>query len=236
MKIQQRNLPFRPRRLRRNDNIRSLVRESRLSVDDLIMPVFVTASENIKNEIPSMPGIYQWSFDKLSEHIDELLAVGVTRVILFGIPTEKDDIGSDAISDSGIMQTAIRYLKEKYPSLYVITDVCMCEYTDHGHCGIIHESEVHNDTTLDYLGQQAVSHVKAGVDMVAPSGMIDGMVGAIRAALDDEGFTHIPIMSYSVKYASAFYGPFREAAESAPQFGDRKSYQMDPFNGFRVSG
>ena len=230
MKIQQRNLPFRPRRLRRNDNIRSLVRESRLSVDDLIMPVFVTASENIKNEIPSMPGIYQWSFDKLSEHIDELLAVGVTRVILFGIPTEKDDIGSDAISDSGIMQTAIRYLKEKYPSLYVITDVCMCEYTDHGHCGIIHESEVHNDTTLDYLGQQAVSHVKAGVDMVAPSGMIDGMVGAIRAALDDEGFTHIPIMSYSVKYASAFYGPFREAAESAPQFGDRKSYQMDPAN------
>ncbi len=230
MKRQAEDIIYRPRRLRKNDAIRRMVRETQLSADQLIMPVFVTAGSDIKNEVPSMPGIYQWSVDRLDEEITRILGSGVRQIILFGIPKEKDSVGSDAISDEGIIQQAVRHLKENYPALYVITDVCMCEYTDHGHCGIIREDDVHNDSTLEYLEKQAVSHARAGVDMVAPSGMMDGMVASIRGALDDAGFLHIPVMSYSVKYASSFYGPFRDAAGSSPQFGDRRSYQMDPAN------
>jgi porphobilinogen synthase len=224
------NLPRRPRRLRRGENLRSLVRETPVSVDDFIMPMFVAAGSGIENEIDSMPGIRQLSIDKLAGEVESLLEVGVSRVILFGIPPVKDAEGSDAISDDGIIQRATRHLKEKFPELYVVTDVCMCEYTDHGHCGILHGEEVDNDATLPYLGRQAATHARAGADMVAPSGMMDGMVAAIRTSLDDEGFVDVPIMSYSVKYASAYYGPFRDAAESAPRFGDRKAYQMDPAN------
>lgn len=221
---------YRPRRLRGSVNLRSLVRETELSVDDFIAPLFVIAGQNIKNEIPSMPGIHQFSLDRLNEELEELLAVGVTRIILFGIPAVKDATGSDSCSDSGIIQQTIKHIKREYPHFFVISDVCMCEYTDHGHCGIIADNDVDNDATLEYLGKQAVSHAQAGVDMVAPSGMMDGMVAAIRFALDETGFTKLPIMSYAVKYASAFYGPFRDAADSAPQFGDRKTYQMDPAN------
>lgn len=231
MELDHRHLIYRPRRLRRNANIRGLVRETRVTLDDLVMPVFITAGKKKKHEIPSMPGIYQWSLDKVGHHIADLMNGGITRVILFGIPAEKDAVGSDAIDDdNGIIQQAIRFLRKNFPELYIITDVCMCEYTDHGHCGIIHENDVHNDTTLTYLQKQVVSHARAGVDMVAPSGMMDGMVDAIRMALDENDFEQIPIMSYAVKYASAYYGPFREAAESAPQFGDRQAYQMDPAN------
>ncbi|NOZ03124.1 MAG: porphobilinogen synthase [FCB group bacterium] len=223
-------LLYRPRRLRNSELLRSLVRETIITKDDFIYPLFVAAGKGIEKEISSMPGIFQRSIDRLGPEIDELLKIGVPRVILFGIPEQKDEIGSDSFSDEGIIQQATRYLKSQYPELMVITDVCMCEYTDHGHCGIIHEGDVHNDTTLHYLQKQVVSHARAGVDMVAPSGMMDGMVSAIREALDEEGFEQIPIMSYSVKYASAFYGPFRDAAESAPRFGDRKRYQMDSAN------
>ncbi|NQU66434.1 MAG: porphobilinogen synthase [Candidatus Marinimicrobia bacterium] len=220
----------RPRRLRRNENIRRLVRETYLHRDDLIAPVFVIAGSNIKNEIPSMPDVFQYSIDRLNEEMDALLKAGITRVILFGIPAAKDEVGSDAISDDGIIQQAIRYIKQTYSDIFVITDVCMCEYTDHGHCGIIVDGDVHNDQTLTYLQRQVVSHAKAGADMVAPSGMMDGMISAIRTGLNDHGFNSIPIMSYAVKYSSAFYGPFREAADSTPHFGDRKTYQMDPAN------
>ncbi len=220
----------RPRRLRRNENIRRLVRETYLHRDDLIAPVFVIAGSNIKNEIPSMPDVFQYSIDRLNEEMDALLKAGITRVILFGIPAVKDEVGSDAISDDGIIQQAIRYIKQTYSDIFVITDVCMCEYTDHGHCGIIVDGDVHNDQTLTYLQRQVVSHAKAGADMVAPSGMMDGMISAIRTGLNDHGFNSIPIMSYAVKYSSAFYGPFREAADSTPHFGDRKTYQMDPAN------
>ena len=230
MQLKNRGLLYRPRRLRNSELLRSLVRETIITKDDFIYPLFVAAGEGIEKEITSMPGIYQRSIDRLGREIDELLKIGVRRVILFGIPERKDEIGSDSFSDEGIIQQATRYLKTHYPELLVVTDVCMCEYTDHGHCGIIHEGDVHNDTTLHYLQKQVISHARAGVDMVAPSGMMDGMVSAIREALDEEGFGKIPIMSYSVKYASAFYGPFRDAAESAPQFGDRKRYQMDSAN------
>ena len=230
MKIKSFDLPIRPRRLRRNENIRSLVRETHLSIDDLIAPIFIIAGTNIKNEIPSMPEVYQYSIDRLKEELEALLEAGITRIILFGIPDNKDPIGSDAISETGIIQQAIRYIKKSYPDFYVITDVCMCEYTNHGHCGIIVDGDVHNDQTLEYLQKQVISHANAGVDLVAPSGMMDGMIGAIRDALDEIGFNHIPIMSYAVKYSSAFYGPFREAADSTPHFGDRKAYQMDPAN------
>ena len=230
MKLEKRDLLYRPRRLRKSENFRRLIRETRLHLDDLIAPVFVIEGNNIKNAIPSMPGIYQWSVDRLSEEINQLLDTGITRIILFGIPGEKDELGSDSYSSTGIIQKAVGKLKTEYHDLLIITDVCFCEYTDHGHCGVIHEDDVHNDSTLSLLGKQAVSHVKAGSDMVAPSGMMDGMVGGIRKALDEAGFEKTPIMSYAVKYASAFYGPFRDAVDSNPKFGNRKSYQMDPGN------
>ncbi len=230
MKLEKRDLLYRPRRLRKSDNLRRLVRETRLHSDDLIAPVFVIKGNNIQNPISSMPGIYQWSVDRLSEEIDQLQNAGITRILLFGIPGKKDEMGSDSYSKSGIIQKALEKLNKEYPDLFIITDVCLCQYTDHGHCGVIHEGDVHNDSTLDLIGKQAVAHALAGSHMVAPSGMIDGMVGEIRKALDDAGFTKIPIMSYAVKYASAFYGPFRDAADSTPQFGNRKSYQMDPGN------
>ncbi len=228
--IKDLDLLYRPRRLRRNDNLRSLVRETVLTVDDFISPIFVIAGKNIKNEISSMPGVYQYSVDRLSEELDQLLNVNITRVILFGIPNEKDPTGSNSYSELGIIQQAVQFIKKEYPQFYVISDVCLCEYTDHGHCGVLTENNVDNDATLEYLVKQVVSHSQAGVDMVAPSGMMDGMVAAIRHGLDKEGYYEIPIMSYATKYASAFYGPFREAAESTPQFGDRKAYQMDPAN------
>ena len=230
MKLEKRDLVIRPRRLRRTDVLRRLVRETCLHTDDFIAPVFISAGENKKNSIPSMPGVYQWSIDRVNEEIDELLTAGIDKIILFGIPAEKDSTGSDSYSSNGIIQQSLKKLKQKYPDLFIITDVCFCEYTDHGHCGVIKDKDVHNDSTLSLLGQQALSHVKAGADMVAPSGMMDGMVGEIRFVLDTGGFDHIPIMSYAVKYGSAFYGPFRDAVESTPQFGDRKSYQMDPAN------
>lgn len=224
------DLITRPRRLRKSESIRALVRENRVTPDDLIMPLFIISGEKVKREIPSMPGIFQHSVDTVEAEVKELLEVGVSRVILFGIPEKKDEVGSDSFSDTGVIQRAVRHLKSVCPDLYIISDICLCEYTDHGHCGILKEGEVDNDATLSILGKQAVSHVQAGVDMVAPSGMMDGMVLAIRGALDESGFRDIPIMSYSAKYASAFYGPFREAAHSLPQFGNRKGYQMDPPN------
>ena len=230
MKKQQSNLPFRPRRLRKNDSIRRLVRETQVTKDDLIYPLFVRDGKNLKSEISSMPGVYHFSPDSILHEIEALLKLGLDRTILFGIPNEKDEIGSDAISENGIIQRTTREIKSRFPEMYLISDVCMCEYTNHGHCGIIIDNEVHNDTTLNYLQQQAVSHANAGIDMVAPSGMMDGMIGAIRESLDDAEFENIPIMSYAAKYSSAFYGPFRDAAKSTPQFGDRKQYQMDPAN------
>jgi len=221
---------FRPRRLRRTEAVRALVREHHLSPDDFILPLFVTAGADVEREVGSMPGVFQRSIDRLDPEIEDALDAGVSRVILFGIPDEKDAEGSDAIRDDGVIQRAVRHLKGRYPDLYVVTDVCMCEYTDHGHCGIVDGDEVDNDATLPYLGRQAVTHADAGADLVAPSGMMDGMVRAIRESLDAAGHTGVPVMSYSVKYASSFYGPFREAADSAPGFGDRRAYQMDPPN------
>lgn len=230
MKKQQSNLPFRPRRLRKNDSIRRLVRETQVTKNDLIYPLFVRDGKNLKSEISSMPGVYHFSPDSILHEIEDLLKLGLDRTILFGIPNEKDEIGSDAISENGIIQRTAREIKARFPEMYLISDVCMCEYTDHGHCGIIIDNEVHNDTTLSYLQKQAVSHAESGIDMVAPSGMMDGMISAIREGLDDAEFEDIPIMSYAVKYASAFYGPFRDAVESTPKSGNRKQYQMDPAN------
>ena len=221
---------YRPRRLRANENIRRLVRETQLSVDDLIYPMFVVHGENTSIEISSMPGCYQYSVDKLVDAAKELASLGIPATILFGIPESKDSHGSEAYAEDGIIQQAVRSIKEAVPDLLVITDVCLCEYTDHGHCGVIENGEVLNDPTLDLLVKESISHAHAGADLIAPSDMMDGRVGAIRYALDEEGYDHISIMAYSAKYASAFYGPFREAAESAPQFGDRRSYQMDPAN------
>lgn len=221
---------YRPRRLRKNENIRRLVRENQVTVNDLIMPLFVTEGKNVRNPISSMPGNFQLSIDLLVKEVKNIAGLGIPAIILFGIPEHKDAIGSDAMSNEGIIQRAIRELKQAVPDMYVISDVCFCEYTDHGHCGVIKNGEVDNDSTLEMLGKQVISHAKAGVDMVAPSGMMDGMIGAIREALDHDGFSNVPIMSYAAKYASAFYGPFREAADSAPQFGDRRAYQMDPSN------
>ncbi len=221
---------YRPRRLRANLNIRRLVQETQLSVDDLIYPMFVVHGENTAIEISSMPGCYQYSVDKLVDAAMELASLGIPATILFGIPESKDSHGSEAYAEDGIVQQAVRAIKEAVPDLLVITDVCLCEYTDHGHCGVIENGEVLNDPTLDLLVKESISHAHAGADLIAPSDMMDGRVGAIRYALDEEGYDHIPIMAYSAKYASAFYGPFREAAESAPQFGDRRSYQMDPAN------
>ena len=221
---------YRPRRLRKNEMLRRMVRETSLSVDDLILPLFVTFGRNVKKPISSMPGHYQLSIDNLAKEAKEIKSLGIPAVILFGIPEHKDEIGSEAYNPKGIIQQAIKTIKNKAPELVVITDVCMCEYTSHGHCGIIKNNDVDNDATLELLAKEALSHAKAGADMVAPSDMMDGRVGAIRKALDESGFQNMPIMSYAVKYASAFYGPFREAAESTPEFGDRRSYQMDPAN------
>jgi porphobilinogen synthase len=223
-------LGVRPRRLRGSDALRALVRETGVTRDDLVMPVFVVPGSGVRREIASMPGIYHHSVDELDREAEALLEAGVRRVILFGIPPEKDAAGSDSFSDDGIIQRALRHLRARYPGLYLITDVCLCEYTDHGHCGLVADGDVDNDETLVLLQRQAVSHARAGAHMVAPSGMMDGVVKALRTALDAGGFAGLPIMSYSVKYASAFYGPFREAAGSAPQYGDRRTYQMDPAN------
>lgn len=221
---------YRARRLRRNENFRRLVRETKLSVDDLIMPLFIVPGSRVTNPISSMPGIAQLSIDRAVEECKALRDLGIPGVILFGIPEHKDPLGSDAYSDHGIIQRALAALKEQVPGLLLITDVCFCEYTDHGHCGVIKGQDVDNDATLEILAKEALSHARAGADMVAPSDMMDGRIGAIRQALDSEGFPHIPIMAYAAKFASGFYGPFREAAESTPQFGDRRSYQMDPPN------
>jgi len=218
------------RRLRKNENIRRLVRENYLLVDDLIYPIFIEDGKDIKKEIPSMPGIYRWSLDRVNEELDEVANLGIPAVLLFGIPSHKDEVGSDTWSEEGIIQRAIRHIKKHYPNLYIITDVCFCEYTSHGHCGVLHDHDVDNDLTLENTKKQVVSHAKAGADMVAPSGMMDGVVKTIREALDEAGYKHIPIMAYSAKYASSYYGPFREAADSAPAFGDRRTYQMDPAN------
>ncbi|WP_449240272.1 porphobilinogen synthase [Desulfoscipio gibsoniae] len=220
----------RPRRLRSSANMRRLVRENHLRVDDLIYPFFVTGGSNVQKPVESMPGVYNLSIDRLLTKVAAIQALGIPGILLFGIPDSKDAFGSGAYDAGGIVQQAVRAVKDKFPDLLVITDVCLCEYTDHGHCGIVHESQVLNDPTLELLARTAVSHAQSGADIVAPSDMMDGRVQAIRKALDAEGFANIPIMSYSVKYASAFYGPFREAAGSAPQFGDRKTYQMDPPN------
>lgn len=221
---------FRTRRLRKTENIRRLVRENKLSVDDFIYPLFIEEGTGIETEIPSMPGINRYSLDTISKELDEVVALKIPAVLLFGIPSKKDDEGTETWNDNGIMQQAIRFIKKNYPSLYVITDVCFCEYTSHGHCGVIHDNDVDNDATLVNLAKQTVSHAKAGADMVAPSGMMDGAIAMMRESLDNTGFANLPIMGYSVKYASGFYGPFREAVDSAPSFGDRRTYQMDPSN------
>lgn len=220
----------RGRRLRLNKTLRDMVRETTISPNDFIYPIFVVEGTNIKEEISSLPDCYHYSVDRLDEIVKEVTDTGVKGIILFGIPDKKDACGSEAYNDNGIVQRAVRKIKELNKDLYVITDVCMCEYTDHGHCGILDGHNVDNDKTLEYLGKISLSHVKAGADMVAPSDMMDGRVGYIREVLDKAGCYNTPIMSYSAKFCSAFYGPFREAANSAPQFGDRKGYQMDPAN------
>jgi porphobilinogen synthase len=220
----------RHRRLRQNATMRSLVRENFIRLEDFIYPIFVIEGNNIKNEISSMPGIYQFSLDRLSEEMNEVASLGIKSVLLFGIPVEKDECGTGAFHDHGIVQEATRFIKKNYPEILVVADTCLCEYTSHGHCGMIKEDQVLNDPSLKVLTDTAVSQAKAGADIIAPSNMMDGFVAAIRQGLDEAGFVHIPIMSYAVKYASAFYGPFRDAADSTPQFGDRKTYQMDPAN------
>ena len=221
---------YRARRLRGNQNLRRLVRETALSIDDLIYPMFVVHGHNTATEISAMPGCYQYSVDTLVTAAKELATLGIPGTILFGIPASKDPLGTEAYADDGIIQQAVRAIKDTVPDLLVMTDVCLCEYTDHGHCGVIENGEVQNDPTLELLAKESLSHARAGADVIAPSDMMDGRVGVIREALDENGYKNIPIMAYSAKYASAFYGPFREAAESAPQFGDRRSYQMDPPN------
>lgn len=223
-------MPIRPRRLRNDAILRSMVRETRMSPTSLIYPVFIREGENIVEEISAMPGQYRYTIDALPEIIDKMLSSGVDKLLLFGIPDEKDEKGSGAYCDSGIVQRALRKIKKEYKDVYCITDVCLCEYTSHGHCGMLDGERVDNDSTLPLLARTALSHVEAGADMVAPSDMMDGRVGAIRTMLDENGRSSVPIMSYSVKYSSAFYGPFREAAGSAPAFGDRRSYQMDYHN------
>ena len=220
----------RTRRLRKTEGIRRLVQETKLSIDDFVYPLFIEEGIGIATEIPSMPGINRFSLDKINEELDEIVQLNIPAVILFGIPANKDEDGSETWDENGIIQKAIRFIKENYPTLYVITDVCFCEYTTHGHCGVIHDNDVDNDVTLINIAKQVVSHARAGADMVAPSGMIDGTIQMVREALDNNGFVNLPIMAYSVKYASAFYGPFRDAADSAPSFGDRRTYQMNPSN------
>ncbi|HLT54544.1 MAG TPA: porphobilinogen synthase [Bacillota bacterium] len=220
----------RHRRLRSSASMRALVRENHLRADDFIYPMFVIEGEGIKNEVPSMPGVYQVSLDLLLDEVKEVYDLGIKAIMFFGVITAKDEIGTGAYIDDGIVQKATRLVKKEFPDLLIVADTCLCEYTSHGHCGVIHENDVDNDESLKLLAKTAVSQAKAGADIIAPSNMMDGFVAVIRHALDEAGFTHIPIMSYAVKYASAFYGPFRDAADSAPQFGDRKTYQMDPSN------
>jgi len=221
---------YRPRRLRANERFRRLIRETTLTIDDLIYPLFVRPGKGVQNPIGSMPGCYQLSIDELIKEAKEVDKLGIPGIILFGIPERKDEVGSEAYAADGIVQRAIAAVKETLPDLLIITDVCLCEYTNHGHCGMVKDGMILNDPTLDLLARAALSHAQAGADMVAPSDMMDGRVKAIRDLLDQEGYSHTPIMAYSAKHASAFYGPFREAAESPPQFGDRKTYQMDPAN------
>jgi porphobilinogen synthase len=221
---------YRPRRLRRNERLRAMVRESSLEVSDLVYPLFIGPGKGRAEPISSMPGIYQLSVDLAAEECREAASLGIPAVILFGIPERKDPQGSAAYAEDGVIQNAVREIKERAPDLVVVTDVCLCEYTDHGHCGVVRGGEILNDPTLELLAKQALSHARAGADIVAPSDMMDGRVGAIRRALDENGLGATAIMAYAAKYASAFYGPFREAARSAPQFGDRRSYQMDPGN------
>lgn len=223
-------LTIRPRRLRSSDNLRRMVRETRVSPDSLVYPLFLVEGQNIKEPIPSLDGQWRYSPDRVWEEIEACLQAGVRRVLLFGVPAHKDACGSSAWDPEGVVQQGIRAIKARFPECYVITDVCMCEYTSHGHCGILNGEAVDNDKTLEVLAKTALSHVQAGADMVAPSDMMDGRIGAIRAMLDANGYETVPIMSYSAKYASAFYGPFRDAAGSAPAFGDRRGYQMDPHN------
>jgi porphobilinogen synthase len=221
---------YRPRRLRRNETVRAMVRETSLGAKNLVYPLFVGPGTDRAEPVTSMPGVAQLSVDRAVHECDEARSLGIPAVILFGIPRRKDSMGSEAYANDGIVQQAIRAIKERMPEVLVITDVCLCEYTDHGHCGVVKNGDVDNDATLELLAQEALSHARAGADMVGPSDMMDGRVGAIRAALDANGFSHTAIMAYAAKYASGFYGPFREAAESTPQFGDRRSYQMDPAN------
>ncbi|MAZ68708.1 MAG: porphobilinogen synthase [Candidatus Marinimicrobia bacterium] len=221
------DLKVRPRRLRSSKILRSLVSETKLDLDDLVYPLFIKSGEKVKIEIDSMPGIYQFSRDTVLNEIEELLKLKINKFILFGIPKQKDDYGTDSFADDGIIQTALKDIKKKFPDVFVITDVCFCEFTNHGHCGIIKNNSLDNDITLEYLQKQVVSHAKAGADMVAPSGMVDGSVKYVRKALDVNGFSSIPILSYSIKFASSFYSPFRDAAESTPKYGNRKNYQMD---------
>lgn len=223
-------LIHRPRRLRRTPELRALVRETDLAVDDLIYPLFVCPGRGVRREVPSMPGVFNLSIDQLIEEVLDARSLGLRAIILFGIPETKDEMGSEAYAEEGIVQRAIRAVKRDVPDMIVIADNCLCEYTSHGHCGIVRDGEVLNDPTLELLARTAVSQARAGADIIAPSNMMDGCVAAIRRALDEAGFQHIPILSYAVKYASGFYGPFREAAQSAPQFGDRRGYQMDPAN------
>ncbi len=220
----------RPRRLRGGENIRRMVRETRMDKSSLIYPLFAIDGNNIQDEIPSMEGQYRYSVDRLPYELERLSEAGVSNVMIFGIPEHKDEVGSQAYAEDGIVQRALQAAKKRFPNLYYITDVCMCEYTSHGHCGVLCGHDVENDQTLELLAKTALSHVQAGADMVAPSDMMDGRVAAIRQLLDTSNYKEIPIMSYAVKYASAFYGPFRDAADSAPAFGDRKTYQMDPHN------
>jgi porphobilinogen synthase len=221
---------YRPRRMRQNDAFRRLVRETTLSVDDLILPLFAIGGRGVRNPIPSLPGQYQLSLDELVKTAAEARELGIPALILFGLPDKKDAMGTGAYAKNGIVQRAVREVKQKVPEMLVITDVCLCQYTDHGHCGMVEGDRVDNDATLDLLAQTALTHAQAGADMVAPSDMMDGRVTEIRNHLDDNNFSHIPIMAYSAKYCSAYYGPFREAADSAPRFGDRRTYQMDPAN------
>lgn len=225
------NFPtVRMRRTRQNEKLRGLVRETHLNVDQLIYPLFIAENIDEPREISSMPGIVQWPLEYLGREAERIARLGIPAVLLFGIPSEKDEVGSQAYDEQGIIQQAIRRLKAETPDLLVMTDVCLCEYTSHGHCGVIHNGNVQNDESLELLARMALSHVESGADLAAPSDMMDGRVGAIRRVLDEHGFSSTPIMAYSAKYASGFYGPFREAAASAPQFGDRRSYQMDPAN------
>lgn len=218
------------RRLRSSETMRRMVRETRIAAEEMIYPIFVIEGENIKNPIPSMPEVFQYSIDRMDEVLDQVNEAGVAGVLIFGIPAEKDEVGSQAYAPDGITQRAIRHIKERYPEMLVIADVCLCEYTSHGHCGLVDGCHILNDETLPLLAKMSVTLAQAGADIIAPSDMMDGRVAAIRQALDENGFVHVPILAYSAKFASGYYGPFRDAAHSAPQFGDRRSYQMDVCN------